>query len=61
MPAHTRPQMPKWTKAPPELVARFALLIEGVRGSQMRKMFGYPAAFAQGHLFGLMHQIARDS
>jgi TfoX/Sxy family transcriptional regulator of competence genes len=43
--------MPKWTKAPPELVARFAALIEGVRGAQTRKMFGYPAAFVSGHLF----------
>ena len=38
MPAHTRRQMPKWTKAPPELVARFAALLEGVPDTQTRKM-----------------------
>jgi TfoX/Sxy family transcriptional regulator of competence genes len=48
--------MPKWTKAPPELVARFAALIEGVCGSQTRKMFGYPAAFVSGHLFAGLFQ-----
>ncbi len=51
MPAHSPRQMPKWTKAPPDLVARFTALIERVPGSQTRKMFGYPAAFVQGHLF----------
>jgi len=56
MPAHTRRPMPKWTKAPPELVARFSALIEGVRGTQTRKMFGYPAAFVQGHLFAGVFQ-----
>jgi TfoX/Sxy family transcriptional regulator of competence genes len=56
MPAHTGRPMPKWTKAPPDLVARFATLIEGVRGAQTRKMFGYPAAFVQGHLFAGVFQ-----
>lgn len=56
MPGHTRRQMRKWTKAPPKLVARFTALIEGVRGAQTRKMFGYPAAFAQGHLFAGVFQ-----
>ena len=56
MPAHMRRQMPKWTKAPPELVARFAALTEGMRGAQTRKMFGYPAAFVQGHLFAGVFQ-----
>ncbi|OLC30930.1 MAG: hypothetical protein AUH31_03740 [Armatimonadetes bacterium 13_1_40CM_64_14] len=56
MPAHRRRQMPTWTKAPPELVARFAALIEAVRGTQTRKMFGYPAAFVSGHLFAGLFQ-----
>jgi TfoX/Sxy family transcriptional regulator of competence genes len=56
MPAHARRQMPKWTKAPPKLVARFAALIAGVRGAQTRKMFGYPAAFVQEHLFAGVFQ-----
>jgi TfoX/Sxy family transcriptional regulator of competence genes len=48
--------MPKWTKAPPELVARFAALIEAVPGAEPRKMFGYPAGFVQGHLFAGVFQ-----
>lgn len=56
MPARSPRQMPKWTKAPPDLVARFAALIEGVRGAQTRKMFGYPAAFVSGHLFAGVFQ-----
>jgi TfoX/Sxy family transcriptional regulator of competence genes len=48
--------MPKWTKAPQELVARFATLIEGVPGAQTRNMFGYPAAFLNGHLFAGIFQ-----
>ncbi|HLQ65086.1 MAG TPA: TfoX/Sxy family protein [bacterium] len=56
MPANTRRQMPKWTKAPPELVARFAALLEGVPDTQTRKMFGYPAALVRGHLFAGVFQ-----
>jgi len=40
-----------WQKAPPELVARFNEAVVGLAGAEVRKMFGYPAAFANGHMF----------
>jgi len=40
-----------WQKAPPDLIARFTDAMAGLRGAQVRKMFGYPAAFANGHMF----------
>ena len=40
-----------WQKSPPELVARFGDAIAGLAGAEVRKMFGYPAAFANGHMF----------
>lgn len=40
-----------WRKAPPELVAHFGEAIAELPGAELRKMFGYPAAFASGHLF----------
>ncbi|HYK11559.1 MAG TPA: TfoX/Sxy family protein [Gemmatimonadales bacterium] len=43
--------MPKFTKAPPALVATFEKALRGVRGAEPRKMFGYPAAFLNGNLF----------
>ena len=58
MPARARRKMPKWTKAPEELVARFATLVAGVPGVQARKMFGYPAAFVNGYLFAGIFQEA---
>src|SRR5262249_2925423 len=47
-----KPAMPKWTKAPPALVELFAELIAPLEGAEPRKMFGYPAAFVNGNLFG---------
>jgi TfoX/Sxy family transcriptional regulator of competence genes len=44
-------QMPKWTKAPDALVARFGRAIEPLPDVQPRKMFGYPAAFVNGNMF----------
>ncbi|MGH2455995.1 MAG: TfoX/Sxy family protein [Candidatus Limnocylindria bacterium] len=40
-----------WQKAPPELVDRFSAAVAALPGAQVRKMFGYPAAFANGYMF----------
>jgi TfoX/Sxy family transcriptional regulator of competence genes len=40
-----------WEKAPPELAERFTAAVTAMPGAQVRKMFGYPAGFANGHLF----------
>jgi TfoX/Sxy family transcriptional regulator of competence genes len=41
----------EWEKAPAELAERFTAAVTGMPGAQVRKMFGYPAGFANGHLF----------
>ena len=43
--------MPKWTKSPDALVARFVSLVEALPGVETRKMFGYPASFILGQMF----------
>ena len=40
-----------WRKAPSELVEHFTATLAGIPGAEVRKMFGYPAAFANGHMF----------
>jgi TfoX/Sxy family transcriptional regulator of competence genes len=40
-----------WEKAPADLVDRFTGAVSALPGATVRKMFGYPAAFANGHLF----------
>jgi TfoX/Sxy family transcriptional regulator of competence genes len=40
-----------WAKAPPELAERFSATVSALPGAQVRKMFGYPAGFVNGHLF----------
>jgi TfoX/Sxy family transcriptional regulator of competence genes len=46
-----------WRKSPPDLVERFETTLSGVPGATLRKMFGYPAAFAaSGHMFTGLHQ-----
>jgi len=41
-----------WGKAPPDLVARFtAVLAEMTPPAEVRRMFGYPAGFANGYMF----------
>ena len=40
-----------WDKAPADLVDRFTDAVNDLPGAQVRKMFGYPAGFANGHLF----------
>jgi hypothetical protein len=41
----------EWEKAPPELTERFTAAVADMPGAQVRKMFGYPAGFANGHMF----------
>src|SRR5258705_13616588 len=41
--------MPSFTKSPPELVERFAAVMEGYPDAVRKKMFGYPAAFVGGN------------
>jgi hypothetical protein len=36
--------------SPPELIARFAAILDRFPQAQRRKMFGYPAAFVGGNL-----------
>jgi TfoX/Sxy family transcriptional regulator of competence genes len=45
------PHGPDWEKAPPELVERFSSAVAELPGAAVRKMFGYPAGFVNGHLF----------
>jgi hypothetical protein len=45
------PHQGEWTKAPPELAERFTASVSRMPGAEVRKMFGYPAGFANGHLF----------
>ena len=44
-------RVPQFEKSSPELVARFAAATVDLPGIETRKMFGYPAAFANGHMF----------
>ena len=41
---------PSFTKSPPELVERFAAVLEGYPDAQRKPMFGYPAAFVGGNM-----------
>ncbi len=42
--------MPSFSKSPPELVDRFAAVLDGYPDAVRRKMFGYPAAFVGGNM-----------
>lgn len=42
--------MPSFTKSPPELVDRFAAVMDRFPDAQRKKMFGYPAAFVGGNM-----------
>lgn len=44
------PKMPSFTKSPPELVERFAAVLDGYPHAERKKMFGYPAAFVGGNM-----------
>jgi TfoX N-terminal domain len=43
-------EMPSFTKSPPELVDRFATVMDRYPDAQRKKMFGYPAAFVGGNM-----------
>lgn len=45
-----------WRKAPPDQVDRFHEAVAGIEGVEVRKMFGYPAAFIGGNLTAGLHQ-----
>jgi len=46
-----------WSKSPAELIARFEATMAEFPGVSLRKMFGYPAAFASnGHMSTGLHQ-----
>lgn len=45
-----------WQKSPPELIERFHTLVPDLPGVERRQMFGYPAAFVNGHLFMSLFQ-----
>ncbi len=50
-------QMPAFTPAPEEMVDLFENAMKDLPTAEPRKMFGYPAAFANGNLFaGLFQQ-----
>lgn len=44
-------EMPKFTPAPPDLIERFQAAVSKIDNAELRKMFGYPAAFAAGNMF----------
>jgi len=50
--------MGAWKKAPPELVKTFEEVLGTIPGAQQRKMFGYPAAFVNGHMFAGVFQAS---
>lgn len=41
-----------WKKAPPELIERFDAAFPKTTGAERRLMFGFPAGFMNGNLFG---------
>jgi TfoX-like protein len=43
-------EMPKFTKSSPEIVERFAAVMDRYPQAERRKMFGYPAAFVGGNM-----------
>ena len=49
-------KMPKWSPAPAPLVHWFNALLTDVAGVQVRKMFGFPAAFVNGNMFAGLFQ-----
>jgi TfoX/Sxy family transcriptional regulator of competence genes len=48
--------MPKFTKPPEALVALFGRAVGAMPDVEMRKMFGYPAAFVSGQMFTCLFQ-----
>ena len=48
--------MPKWRPAPESLVRAFESAVANMPDATLKKMFGYPAAFAGGNMFGGLFQ-----
>jgi TfoX/Sxy family transcriptional regulator of competence genes len=46
----------KWKKSSPELVQAFKEAMQPIPAIQLRQMFGYPAAFANGQMFAGLHE-----
>jgi TfoX/Sxy family transcriptional regulator of competence genes len=46
----------QWKPSPEGLVRTFQQAIQSIPEVQAKKMFGYPAAFIDGHLFAGLHQ-----
>ena len=49
---------PKWRAAPAPLVARFDHAVAALPEIHQRKMFGYTAAFVNGHMFAGVFQAS---
>ena len=45
-----------WRKPDPELVDRFLEAVAGIEGVEVRRMFGFPAAFIAGNMTAGLHQ-----
>lgn len=45
-----------WRKPQQELVDRFHEAVAGIEGVEVRKMFGFPAAFVGGNMTAGLHQ-----
>lgn len=45
-----------WKKSPPELIERFNAALPVDHRVERRTMFGYPCAFANGNMFGGLHE-----
>jgi hypothetical protein len=45
-----KPEMPSFTKSPPELVERFGTVMDRHPEAERKQMFGYPAAFIGGNM-----------
>jgi TfoX/Sxy family transcriptional regulator of competence genes len=43
--------MPRFAKAPEEVVNRFRDVVAGLPGAEVRSMFSYPCAFVHGQMF----------
>jgi TfoX/Sxy family transcriptional regulator of competence genes len=51
MAARRKAPMPRFAPAPPALVARFEKQVASLPDTELRRMFGYPAAFLAGSMF----------
>jgi TfoX/Sxy family transcriptional regulator of competence genes len=47
-------EMPRFTKAPEALVTLFGEAVQSLPDVELKRMFGYPAAFASGNMFSCL-------